>query len=54
MEACYLTYKLSRPGKKKAERLGFFLLDTCSEKEKQWDIYYPLFNLLTTTLTEWD
>lgn len=54
MEACYLTYKLDKPGKKKAEKLGLFLLDNCAEKQKQWDIYYPLFNLLTTTLTEWD
>ena len=54
MEACYLTYKLDKPGKKKAEKLGLFLLDNCTEKQKQWDIYYPLFNLLTTTLTEWD
>lgn len=54
MEACYLTYKLNRPGKKKAEKLGFFLLDSCTEEQKQWDIYYPLFYLLTTTLIGWD
>lgn len=54
MEACYLTCKLNRPVKKKAEKLGFFLLDSCTEEQKQWNIYYLLFNLLTTTLIEWD